>query len=116
MPCFNKSNAKEVVRWGRDPTLVQGMFYAFIFQDVIWFGITDEDARISLNDAIKNHEWGEFEAWPDTHRDLLIQRHKIEAPNSSVGSMSALLQRETPPGGKNDGEETSLSASSPILY
>jgi len=37
-PHFNGSNAKEVAHWGRDPTLVQRVFYAFIFQDALCFG------------------------------------------------------------------------------
>jgi len=57
------------------------MFYAFIFQDVLRFGISGEDVMVNLTKAIKNYRWGEFEAWLDGYHDLLIQHHKVEAPD-----------------------------------
>jgi len=56
---------------------------------------------------------GEFEAWLDAHHDLLIQHHKAEAPDSSVGSVPSLMQREPPYGEGNVGEEATSSASPP---
>ena len=91
------------------------MFDAFIFQDALRFGVIDEDAMISLAKAIGNHEWDELEAWLETHHDLLIQHYKAEAPDLSVRSAPFLVLRETPPEGRNDGDEASSSASSPIL-
>jgi len=40
--------------WAKDPTLVQGMFYAFIFQDALRFGICGEDVVADLAEAIEN--------------------------------------------------------------
>ena len=59
----------------------------------------------NLTEAIENYRWGEFVAWLDAHHDLLIQHHEAEAPDSSVGSAPSLVQRETSPGGRNDGDE-----------
>jgi len=58
---------------------------------------------------------GEFEAWLDPHHDLLIQHHKIEALGLGVKSVPSLVLREPLYRGKNDGDEASSSASSPIL-
>jgi len=68
-----------------------------------------------VNLAIENCRWDEFEAWLDAHHDLLIQHYKAEAPDLSVKSMPSLVQRETPPGGRNNGDEATLSASLPIF-
>jgi len=69
------------------------MFYAFIFQDALHFGITNEDVMVDLQEAIENCRWAEFEAWFDAHHDL-IQHHEAEAPDSSVGSAPSFVQRE----------------------
>jgi len=57
------------------------MFYAFVFQDVLRFGICGEDVMAKLVEAIENRKWAEFEAWLDVHHDLLIQHHEVETPN-----------------------------------
>jgi len=80
------------------------MFYGFIFHDALHFRINGEDVIVDLGEVIKNCRWDEFEAWLDAHHDLLIQHHEAKAPYSSVGSTPSLVQRETPPGGRNDGE------------
>ena len=112
-PQFNRSRAKEMVRWAKDPTLVHRMFYAFVFQDALYLEISGEDVMVNLAEAIENCRWAEFEAWLDTHHDLLIQHHKDEAPDSSVGTAPSLVQRETPSGGRNVDDEATLSASLP---
>jgi len=99
----------------KDTTFVHGMFYAFIFQDALRFRISGEDVMVDLVEAIENYRWCEFEAWLDAHHDLLIQHHKTEASDSSSRSAPSLLQRETPLGGRNDGDEATSSASSPKL-
>ena len=40
---------------------------------------------------------------------------KLRLPNSSIRSEHSLVQRETPPQGRNNGNDASSSASSPIL-
>ena len=61
-----------MARWADDPTLVQGMFYAFVFQDALHFGLCSKDVMAELADAIENCRWAEFETRLDAHRDLLI--------------------------------------------
>jgi len=51
-PRFSRSHAEEVALWAKDPTLVHGMFYAFIYQDTLHFGITSEDVMVDLTEAI----------------------------------------------------------------
>jgi len=85
-----------MARWGKDPTPVHGMFYAFIFRDALRFRISGEDIMVDLAEGIENCRWAEFEAWLDAHHDLLIQYHEAEALDSSVGSAPSLVQRETP--------------------
>ena len=43
----------------------------------------------------------------------LIHHHEAEAPDSSVGSVPFLVQREPRVGGRNVGDEATSSASSP---
>ena len=50
---FNRSRVKEMACWAKDPTLVHGMFYAFIFQDALRFRITGEDVMFDLAEAIE---------------------------------------------------------------
>jgi len=102
-----------MARWAKDPTLVQGMFYAFVFQDVLRFGICGEAVLADLVEAIENRRWAEFKAWLDVHHDLLIQHHETKAPNSSGRSAPSLVQREPPFGGRNVGDEATSSGSSP---
>ena len=45
---------EEMTRWAKDPTLVQGMFYAFVFQHALHFGIFGEDVMAGLAKAIEN--------------------------------------------------------------
>jgi len=82
-----------MARWAKDPTLVHSMFYAFIFQDTLRFGISGEDVMVDLTEVIKNCRWAEFEAWLGAHLDLLIQHQKVEAPYSSAGSALSLMPR-----------------------
>jgi len=70
---------------------------------------------VNLAKAIENCRWGEFETWLDAHHDLLIQHHEAEALDSSARSTPSLMQNETTPRGKNDGDEATLSASSPTF-
>ena len=78
--------------WAKDPTLVQGMLYAFVFQDALHFKICGKDIMADLAEAIKNCTWAEFEARLDGHHDLLIQHHEPEAPDSSVESAPSLCR------------------------
>ena len=71
-PQFNRSHVEEVTHWAKEPTLVHEMFYAFILQDALRFGISGEDVMVNLAEAIENYKWGEFKAWLDAHYDLLI--------------------------------------------
>jgi len=41
---------------------VHGMFYTFIFQDALHFGISGEDVIVDLAEVIENYRWLEFEA------------------------------------------------------
>jgi len=91
------------------------MFYDFISQDALCFGISGKDVIVDLAEAIENCRWVEFEAWLDAHHDLSIQHHEAKAPDSSVGSAPSLVQRETPSGWRNVGDEATSSASSPKL-
>ena len=50
-----------------------------------------------LAKVIENCNWVEFEAWLDAHHDLLIHHHEAESPDSSIGSVPSLVQREPPP-------------------
>jgi len=68
------------------------MFYTFVFQDALYFGLCGKDVMAVLADAIENCRWAELEAWLDAHRGLLIQRHEAEAAPSSVGSASSPSQ------------------------
>ena len=52
----------EMAHWAKDPELMQGMFYAFIFQYALRFGICGEDVVADLVEAIENYRWVEFEA------------------------------------------------------
>ena len=51
-PRFNRSRAEDMAHWAKNLTLVQGMLYAFIFQDVLRFGICGEDIMSDLVEAI----------------------------------------------------------------
>ena len=76
----------------KGPALIHGIFYAFIFQDVLHLGIIGEDITVDHIEEIKKYEGGEFEAWLDARYDfLLIQWHKAKAPESSVGSSTPLV-------------------------
>jgi len=83
--------AEEMARWAKDPTLVYGMFYAFIFRDALRFRISSEDVMVDLEEAIENCRWAEFKAWLDAHHDLLIQNLEVEAPDSSAKSAPSLM-------------------------
>ena len=102
-----------MAHWAKDPTLVQGMFYAFVFQDVLRFEICCEDVRANLVEAIEDCKWAEFEAWLDAYHDLFIHHPRAEAPNLCVGSVHSLVQREPLFGGRNDGNTATLTASLP---
>ena len=112
---FNRLRTEEIACWTKDPILFHGMFCAFIFQDDLPFEISDEDIMVNLEEVIENYRWGEFKIWLDVHHDLLIQYHKAVALNSSAGSTSSLMQKETPPRGRNDGDEATWSARSPTF-
>jgi len=58
-----------MARGAKDPTVVQGMFYAFVFQDVLHFGICGEDVMTDLTKVIETCKWAKFEAWLDAHHD-----------------------------------------------
>ena len=102
-----------MARWVKDPTLVKGMFYTFVFQDALRFRICGKDVRTDLMEVIENCKWAEFEAWLDSHHDLLIQQDEVEAPDSSV--RSALCGEGAPFGGRNVSDEAISSASTPKL-
>jgi len=112
-PRFNRSHAEEMARWAKDPTLVQGMFYAIVFQDALRFGICGEDVMADLVEAIENCRWAEFKAWLDAHHDLLIQHHEAKAPDLSIGSTPSLVPSEPPSGWRNFCDEATSSTSPP---
>ena len=70
------------------------MFYAFIFQDALRFGICGEGVVANLAEAVENYRWAEFEAWLDVHHTSLIQHREAEAPDSSVKIAPSLVQGE----------------------
>jgi len=76
-----------MARWAKGTTLVQAMFYAFIFQDVLRFGIYGKDVMANLAKVIENCKWEEL----DAHHDLLIHHHKAKAPDLSVESVPSLV-------------------------
>ena len=100
-----------MARSAKDPTPIQGMFYAFVFQDALHFGLCGKDVMAELADAIQNCRWAKLEAWLDVHRDSLIQHYEAGAPASSIGSASSPSRREPPSGGGNAGDEATLGAS-----
>jgi len=56
-----------MAHWARDPTLVQGMFYAFVFQDALHFGICDEDVMADLAERLKTADgWSLKLGWMPT--------------------------------------------------
>ena len=55
-PQSDRSHAEEMAHWVKDPTLVQGMFCAFIFQDALCLGICGEDVVADLAE-IENYRW-----------------------------------------------------------
>ena len=69
---FDRSHAEEMAHWTKDPTLVQGMFYVFIFQNALRFGICGEYVMVDLAEAITNYRWAEIEAQLDVHHASLI--------------------------------------------
>ena len=79
--------------WADDPTLVQGVFYVFVFQDALHFGLCSEDIMAELADTIENCRWAELDIWLGAHRDSFIQRHEAETPASRVRSASSPSQR-----------------------
>ena len=81
-----------MARWGDNPELVPGMFYAFVFQDVLHYGLCDEDVITSMASAIEDYRWAELKAWLDNLRDALIQRHETEAPAPNTGPHPPLLR------------------------
>ena len=70
---------------------------------------------VDHTEAIENYRWGEFKAWLEAHNDLLIQHHKVEAPDSSARSVSSLVQTKTPLEGRNNGDGATSGANSPIF-
>ena len=64
------------------------MFYAFILQDALRFGICGEDVVADLAEAIKNYRWAEFEARLDVHHASLIQHREAEALDFSWMSIT----------------------------
>jgi len=89
------------------------VFYVFVFQDALHFGLCSEDVMAELADTIENCRWAELDIWLGAHLDSLIQRHEAEAPASSVGSVSCPSQREPPSRRRNVGDKGSLGASMP---
>jgi len=83
-----------MAHWAKDPTLVQGMFYAFIFQDALRFGICGEGIVANLAEAVENYRWAEFESRLDVNHASLIQHREVEAPDSSVRIAPSLVQEE----------------------
>jgi len=83
-----------MAHWAKDPTLVQGMFYAFIFQDALHFEICGEDVVADLAEAIEHYRWAEFEARLDVHHASLIQHREAKDPDSNVRIAPSLAQGE----------------------
>ena len=66
--------AEDTARWGNNPDIIPGMFYAFILQDAMRFELCSEEVTGRLVEAIEDCRWAELEAWLDTNRDVLLQR------------------------------------------
>ena len=90
-----------MARWGDNPELVPGMFYAFVFQDVLHYGLCDEDVMASMAAANEDCRWAELEAWLDNLCGALIQRHETEAPAPNTGAPSSPPQGNLPPKRRN---------------
>jgi len=99
-----------MARWGDNPELVPGMFYTFIFQDVLHYGLCDEDVMASMAAIIEDCQWAELEAWLDNLHGALIQCHETEAPAPSTGAPSSPPQGNPPPKQRN-GHGGGLSSS-----
>jgi len=80
---------KIIARWGDNPEPVPGMFYTFVFQGVLHYGLCDEYVMASVTVTIEDCRWAEFEAWLDNLCGALIQRHETEAPAPNTGAPSS---------------------------
>ena len=93
-PRFSMQQAEDTARWGNNPDIIPGMFYAFILQDAMRFELCSEEVTGRLVDAIEDCRWVELEAWLDTNRDVLLQRLEAEAPTPGIESSPSLPQGE----------------------
>ena len=54
---FNRQYAEDMARWADNPKLIPRMFYAFVFQDALHFGLCDENIMANLADVIEDYRW-----------------------------------------------------------
>jgi len=106
-PRFDRQYTEDTAHWANNPELVSGMFYAFIFQDALRFGLGSEEDKANLADVAEDYHWAELEAWLDAHRDTLIQWNRAEAPTPIVRTTPPPSRGELPFGQKNGSAEDS---------
>jgi len=92
--------AEDTARWGNNPDIIPGMFYAFICQDAMRFELCSEEVTGRLVEAIEDCRWAELEAWLDINHDVLLQRLEAEAPTPGIESSPSPPQGEPPVGGR----------------
>uniref|UniRef100_A0A7C9DJN1 Uncharacterized protein n=1 Tax=Opuntia streptacantha TaxID=393608 RepID=A0A7C9DJN1_OPUST len=92
--------AEDTARWGNNPDIILGMFYAFILQDAMRFELCLGEVTGRLVEAIEDCRWAELEAWLDINRDVLLQRLEADAPTPGIESSPSLPQGEPPLGGR----------------
>ena len=109
-PRFSMQQAEDTARWGNNPDIIPGMFYAFILQDAMRFELCSEEVTGRLVEAIEDCRWAELEAWLDFNRDVLLQRLEAEAPiPGTEGSLSP--PQGDPPRRRRTGNAKSSSGS-----
>ena len=52
--------AEDTARWGNNPDIIPGMFYAFIPQDAMHFELCSEEVTGRLVGAIEDYRWAEL--------------------------------------------------------
>ena len=96
-PRFSMQRAEDTARWGNNPDIIPGMFYALILQDVMHFELCSEEVTGRLAEAIEDCRWAELEAWLDINRDVLLQYLEAEAPIPGTEGSPSPPQGEPPP-------------------
>jgi len=104
--------AEDTTRWGNNPDIIPGMFYAFILQDAMRFELCSEEVTGGLVEAIEDSRWAELEAWLDINRDVLLQRLEAEAPTPGIEGSPSPPQGEPPRRRKAGNTESSGGSTS----